>query len=57
MGTQLVVFVAPLFDNHTSFFQAAKQFAVEALVAQYVMEGFDIGILARRAKKGQSNDS
>ena len=47
----LIVFDAPLFEDHPRFEQAAKQLTVQALVPQFVVEALNVGVLPRAARR------
>jgi hypothetical protein len=40
----LIVFDSPLLQNESGFQQGGEDFSVQALIAQLVMEAFDIGL-------------
>ena len=44
-----VVVDAPLFDEHFGFQQGTEEFPVEAFVAQFVVEAFDVTVFPRAA--------
>ena len=49
VGSVLVVVDPPLLDEHLGLEQVVELPAVEELVAQPAVEGFDPGVLPRRA--------
>ena len=50
MRTLIVILGAPLLKDDLCFEQAAEEFAVEALIAQLVVEALDVTVLPRRAR-------
>ena len=44
------LFASPLFDDNSRFKQAAEDFPVEQLVAQFVVEAFDVAVFPGRSR-------
>jgi hypothetical protein len=42
-----VVVLAPLFDQHLGFLERVEHLAVQQLVAELAVEGFDVAVLPR----------
>ena len=45
MWSNGVIFHSPVLDNNSCFLQRKKEFAVKALVAQFVVETFNVSVL------------
>jgi hypothetical protein len=46
----IIIFVSPLLKDDLRFQEAAKEFPVQALVAQLVVEAFDVAVFPRAAR-------
>src|SRR5438552_18735577 len=50
MRSLIVILIAPLLKDDLRFEQTAEEFAVKALVAQLVVEAFDVAVLPRASR-------
>jgi hypothetical protein len=47
MGTTLIVFDTPAFQDNARFVQITEEFAVKAFIAQLVVKAFNVPVLPR----------
>ena len=50
MRTDVVVLLAPAFDQHFRFLERVEKLALEQLVLQLAIEAFDVAVLPGRAR-------